>query len=124
MVLEGEAERGDEKAELKMAPEGLVSALLNEAALIEAEAGRWVVSGLAIRAVLNDVDDDVRVAVGSERTESMETDESGLDVKAGAGVGVKEVVKGEGCLGREEEEKDLGVEGEDGTEFVVAAGPF
>lgn len=88
MVLWGEAERGDEKAELKMAPEGLVLSAPREAALIEAEAGRWVVSGLAIRAVLNDVDDDVRVAVGSERTESMETDESGLDVKAGVGFGV------------------------------------
>lgn len=100
MVLDGEAERGDENAELRIAPEGLVSTL-NEAALIEAEAGRWVVSGLAIRAVLKDVDDDVRVVVGSERTESMETVESGLDVKAR--FGVYEVIKGDGDLGWEEE---------------------
>jgi len=50
IVLEGEAERGDENAELRMAAEGLVSTF-NEAALMAAEAGRWVVSGLAIGAV-------------------------------------------------------------------------
>jgi hypothetical protein len=47
MVLDGETERGDENAELRIAPEGLVSTLI-EAALVATEAGRRVVSGLAI----------------------------------------------------------------------------
>jgi hypothetical protein len=47
MVLDGETERGEENAELRMAADGLVSTLI-EAALVATEAGRWVVSGLAI----------------------------------------------------------------------------
>lgn len=47
IVLDGETERGEEKAELRMAAEGLVSTLIG-AGLILTEAGRRVVSGLAI----------------------------------------------------------------------------
>jgi hypothetical protein len=51
----------------------------------------------------------------------MEIVESGLDVKAGTGV--YDVIKGEGILGVEEIE--VGVEGEEGVEFVVVvARPF
>lgn len=47
IVLDGETERGEEKAELRMAAEGLVSTLIG-GGLMVAEAGRRVVSGLAI----------------------------------------------------------------------------
>lgn len=117
IVLEGDAERGDEKAELKIAADGLVSMLST------AEAGR-LVSGLAIS---SDVGDDVRgVALACERTESMETADSGGDDRACTGVGVKEVTKGEGVLGEErEEEEKVEVEGEGGVEeFVVVEDPF
>jgi hypothetical protein len=108
IVRDGEAERGEEKAELNMAADGLVSRLSE----VVVDAGRLVVSGLAIS---SDVGNDVRDAVASERTESMETEaaECGVDDKAGAGE--NEVIKGEGVVGEEE-----GVE----VEFVVAEEPF
>lgn len=56
----------------------------------------------------------------------METADSGGDDRACTGVGVKEVIKGEGVLGEErEEEEKVEVEGEGGVEeFVVVEDPF
>jgi hypothetical protein len=118
IVLEGDAERGDEKAELKIAADGLVSMLST------AEAGR-LVSGLAIS---SDVADDVRlVALACERTESMETADSGGDEGTCTGAGVKEVIRREGVLGEERGgEEKIEVVGEGGfeEEFAVAEDPF
>ncbi|CAJ0551253.1 Ff.00g111830.m01.CDS01 [Fusarium sp. VM40] len=92
-----------------MAADGLVSRLSE----VVVDAGRLAVSGLAIS---SDVGNDVRDAVASESTESMETEaaECGVDDKALAGE--NEVIKGEGVVGEEEE----GVE----VELVVAEEPF
>ncbi|KAM0468377.1 hypothetical protein ACHAP7_010967 [Fusarium lateritium] len=91
-----------------MAADGLVSRLSE----VAVDAGRVVVSGLAIS---SDVDNDVRDAVAAERTESMETDAADCGVDDKAVAGEKEVIKGEGVIGEEE-----GVE----VEFVVAEEPF
>jgi hypothetical protein len=109
IVRDGEAERGEEKAELNMAADGLVSRLSE----VVVDAGRLVVSGLAIS---SDVGNDVRDAVASERTESMETEAADCGVDDKAVAGENEVIKGEGIIGEEGE----GVE----VEFVVAEEPF
>ncbi|KAM0248758.1 hypothetical protein ACHAP5_003248 [Fusarium lateritium] len=93
-----------------MAADGLVS----RPSEVVVDTGRVVVSGLAIS---SDVGNDVRDAVASERTESMETEAADCGVDGKAVAGENEVIKGEGVIGEEEEE---GVE----VEFVVAEEPF